>query len=92
MSTQNVTIIVKRFNLLHGCGFMKNIFEKVSLENLLAILFCGITCIVAAVTGQEEIVFSIGGGLIGFVSGYSRGATSERQEQTQKRTQTKKKK
>ena len=69
---------------------MKNIFEKASLENVLAVLFCGITCVIAAATGQEKIVFSIGGGLIGFVSGYMRGTSGDENSQP-KRNRTSKK-
>ena len=46
---------------------MKDLFEKINLVEALVVLVAGVALIICAVTGQQEGMLALGGGLIGYL-------------------------
>lgn len=48
---------------------MKELFEKINLEEMFVILICGIGLFMAIKFGQNDLSMAIGGGLVGYLGG-----------------------
>ena len=46
---------------------MNELFEKINLTEALVVLVAGLALIVCAVTGQQEGMLALGGGLVGYL-------------------------
>ncbi|MGI6031011.1 MAG: hypothetical protein ACOX7F_05870 [Eubacteriales bacterium] len=46
---------------------MKDLLEKINVVETLAVTFTGAALIAGVVTGQQEVVLALGGGLVGFL-------------------------
>lgn len=56
-----------------------NIFKKIDVVELAVVIVTGAALIACVVTGQQEAVLALGGGLVGYLGGVSvgGGSTSE---------------
>lgn len=46
---------------------MKDLFEKINLVEALVVLVTGAALVACVVTGQQEAVLALGGGLVGYL-------------------------
>lgn len=46
---------------------MKELFEKINLVEALVVLVAGAALIICALTGQQEGMLALGGGLVGYL-------------------------
>lgn len=46
---------------------MKDLFEKINLVEALVVLVAGAALIICALTGQQEGMLALGGGLVGYL-------------------------
>ena len=46
---------------------MKDLFEKINLVEALVVLVTGAALVASVVTGQQEAVLALGGGLVGYL-------------------------
>ena len=50
---------------------MKDMLEKVSVQQLTTILFLGVALVVSIIVKQENLAITIGSGLVGYLGGVS---------------------
>lgn len=55
---------------------MKEIFEKVNIVDAGVVVVTGAALIICAVTGQQEGLLALGGGLVGYLGGTKMGGGS----------------
>lgn len=55
---------------------MKEIFEKVNIVDAGVVVVTGAALIICAVTGQQEGLLALGGGLVGYLGGTKMGGAS----------------
>jgi len=48
---------------------MKELFEKINLEEMFVILICGIGLVLAILYNHNDLAMAIGGGLVGYLGG-----------------------
>jgi len=48
---------------------MKELIEKINLEEMLVIVVCGIGLILSILYSQNDLALAIGGGLVGYLGG-----------------------
>ena len=53
-----------------------NIFKKIDVVELAVVIVTGAALIACVVTGQQEAVLALGGGLVGYLGGVSVGGGS----------------
>ena len=53
--------------------FMKELLEKINIQQLTTITFLGLALIISIYNGNENIAMAVGGGLVGYLGGVATG-------------------
>lgn len=52
---------------------MKDLMDKINIQELTVILICGIGLVMAIIYGSNDLSMAIGGGLVGYLGGVGFG-------------------
>lgn len=57
-----------------------NLFKKIDAVELAVVIVTGVALIACVVTGQQEAVLALGGGLVGYLGGAGMAGTASKDE------------
>lgn len=60
---------------------MKDLFDKINVQQLVTIVFLGAGLIISAFLKQENLAMAIGSGLVGYLGGVATTATNGKKEE-----------
>ena len=52
-----------------GGKIMKDLIEKINIQEVLVILICGIGLVMSVIYSRNDLSMAIGGGLVGYLGG-----------------------